>query len=164
IWRVASYKKNNTKMMLVYAVIGLIANAISAWVLSSQQDNSLNVEGAFLHVMADVLGSVAVVIAGLVIRFTGFPFADTIASLLIVAFMLPRALGLLWTTIEVLLERVPRDLDLHQIEEALEALPQVMMVHDLHVWTTDGVDVLATAHLVVAEHDYRILDQAQEAL
>src|SRR5699024_11249146 len=66
--------------------------------------------------------------------------------------------------IEVLLERVRRDLDLHQVEEALEALPQVMMVHDLHVWTTDGVDVLATAHLVVAEHDYRILDQAQEAL
>ena len=114
--------------------------------------------------MADLLGSVAVIIAGLVIRFTGFTFADTIASLLIVAFVLPRALGLLWTTIEVLLERVPRDLDLHQIEDALEALPQVMMVHDLHVWTTDGVDVLATAHLVVAEHDYRILDQAQEAL
>src|SRR5699024_11793632 len=101
IWRVASYKKNNTKMMLVYAVIGLIANAISEWVLSSQQDNSLNVKGAFLHVMADLLGSVAVIIAGLVIRFTGFTFADTIASLLIVAFLLPRALWLLWTTIEV---------------------------------------------------------------
>ncbi|AQS73349.1 cation diffusion facilitator family transporter [Corynebacterium ammoniagenes] len=164
IRRVGSDYEIDTNMMLVVAVIGLIANAISAWVLSSQQDNSLNVKGAFLHVMADLLGSVAVIIAGLVIRFTGFTFADTIASLLIVAFVLPRALGLLWTTIEVLLERVPRDLDLHQIEEALEALPQVMMVHDLHVWTTDGVDVLATAHLVVAEHDYRILDQAQEAL
>lgn len=162
--RLGSDYEIDTGMMLVVAVIGLVANAISAWVLSSQQNNSLNVKGAFLHVMADLLGSVAVIIAGLIIRFTGFTFADTMASLLIVAFVLPRALGLLWKTIEVLLERVPRGVDLHEIEKALNALPQVMMVHDLHVWTTDGVDVLATAHLVVQEHDYRVLDLAQEAL
>ncbi len=162
--RLGSDYEIDTGMMLVVAVIGLVANAISAWVLSSQQDNSLNVKGAFLHVMADLLGSVAVIIAGLIIRFTGFTFADTIASLFIVAFVLPRALGLLWKTIEVLLERVPRGVDLHEIEKALNALPQVLMVHDLHVWTTDGVDVLATAHLVVQEHDYRVLDLAQEAL
>lgn len=162
--RLGSDYEIDTGMMLVVAVIGLVANAISAWVLSSQQDSSLNVKGAFLHVMADLLGSVAVIIAGLVIRFTGFTFADTLASLLIVAFVLPRALGLLWKTIEVLLERVPRGLNVHEVEAALDSLPQVMMVHDLHVWTTDGVDILATAHLVVAEHDYRILDQAQEAL
>src|SRR5699024_4238780 len=118
IRRVGSDYEIDTNMMLVVAVIGLVANAISAWVLSSQQDNSLNVKGAFLHVMADLLGSVAVIIAGLVIRFTGFTFADTIASLLIVAFVLPRALGLLWTTIE----------------------------------------------MMVAEHDYLIVDQAEEAL
>lgn len=162
--RLGSDYEIDTGMMLVVALIGLVANAISAWVLSSQQNNSLNVKGAFLHVMADLLGSVAVIIAGLIIRFTGFTFADTIASLLIVAFVLPRALGLLWKTIEVLLERVPRGVDLHEIEKALNALPQVMMVHDLHVWTTDGVDVLATVHLVVQEHDYRVLDLAQEAL
>lgn len=162
--RLGSDYEIDTGMMLVVAVIGLVANAISAWVLSSQQNNSLNVKGAFLHVMADLLGSVAVIIAGLIIRFTGFTFADTIASLLIVAFVLPRALGLLWKTIEVLLERVPRGVDLHEIEKALNALPQVLMVHDLHVWTTDGVDVLATVHLVVQEHDYRVLDLAQEAL
>lgn len=164
IRRLGSDYEIDTGMMLVVAFVGLVANAISAWVLSSQQEHSLNVKGAFLHVLADLLGSVAVIIAGLVIRYTGFTFADTIASLAIVAFVLPRALGLLWKTIEVLLERVPRDLDLHEIEDSLQNLPAVMMVHDLHVWTTDGVEALATAHLVVAEHDYQILDQAQAAL
>ncbi|MGO1573810.1 cation diffusion facilitator family transporter, partial [Corynebacterium casei] len=119
--RLGSDYEIDTGMMLVVALIGLVANAISAWALSSQQNNSLNVKGAFLHVMADLLGSVAVIIAGLIIRFTGFTFADTIASLLIVAFVLPRALGLLWKTIEVLLERVPRGVDLHEIEKALNA-------------------------------------------
>ena len=164
IRRLGSDYEIDTGMMLVVAFIGLVANAISAWVLSSQQEHSLNVKGAFLHVLADLLGSVAVIIAGLIIRFTGFTFADTIASLAIVAFVLPRALGLLWKTAEVLLERVPRDLDLQDIEAALQKLPSVMMVHDLHVWTTDGVEALATAHLVVAEHDYQILDQAQATL
>ncbi|MFH0412901.1 cation diffusion facilitator family transporter [Corynebacterium sp. L4756] len=164
IRRLGSDYEIDTGMMLVVAFVGLIANAISAWVLSRQQGENLNVRGAFLHVMADLMGSVAVIIAGLIIRFTGFTFADTIASLLIVAFVLPRALGLLWTTIEVLLERVPRDVDLIDIEQALNSLPDVSKVHDLHVWSTDGIEKLATAHLVVEEHDYRILDQAQEAL
>src|SRR5699024_10598729 len=132
IRRLGSDYEIDTGMMLVVAFVGLVANAISAWVLSSQQEHSLNVKGAFLHVLADLLGSVAVIIAGLVIRYTGFTFADTIASLAIVAFVLPRALGLLWKTIEVLLERVPRDLDLHEIEDSLQNLPEVMMVHDLH--------------------------------
>src|SRR5699024_11826244 len=71
---------------------------------------------------------------------------------------------MLCKTSEELLELVPRDFDLHDIEAAIQKQPSVMMVHDLHVWTTDGVEALATAHLVVAEHDYQILDQAQATL
>lgn len=159
----------DTTLMLAAAVVGLVANALSAWVLSRHRADNLNVRGAFLHVMADLLGSVAVIIAGLIIRFTGWTPADTIASLAIVAFVLPRALTLLWQTVEVLLERVPRGIDSREVENALRALGGVVTVHDLHIWSADGVTPLATCHLVVDEtcvepDECGILGEAQAAL
>lgn len=159
----------DTTMMITVAVIGLVANAASAFVLSRHSADNLNVRGAFLHVIADLLGSVAVIVAGLVIRWTGWTQADIIASLAIVAFVLPRSLSLLWRTVEVLMERAPRGVDTREVERALAELPGVAAVHDLHVWTTDGVTPLATAHLVVDEAcvapgECGILDRAQEAL
>jgi len=157
----------DTTLMLIVAAIGLVANAVSAWVLSRKQGDSLNVRGAFLHVMADLLGSVAVIVAGLVIRYTGWQAADTVASLVIVALVLPRSLSLLWHSAEVLLERVPRGVDTQEVQDALEGLPGVVGVHDLHIWSTDGITPLATCHLVVAD-DHQpscgVLDRAQGRL
>ncbi len=167
--RLGGHHDIDTGMMLSIAVVGLLANAASAWVLSRHGGDDLNVRGALLHVLADLLGSVAVIIAGLVIRYTGWTPADTIASLAIVAFVLPRSLSLLWHAVEVLLERAPRGVDTREVEQVLADVPGVVGVHDLHVWSTDGVTPLATAHLVVDEScvgpgDCGILGAAQEAL
>ena len=159
----------DTTLMLTVAIVGLVANAASAWVLSRHQSDNLNIRGAFLHVIADLLGSVAVIIAALVIRWTGWTHADTLASLAIVVFVLPRSLSLLWHTLGVLMERAPRGVDTREVERVLAELPGVEAVHDLHVWSTDGVTPLATAHLVVGEAcvtpgECGVLGEAQAAL
>lgn len=143
----------DTDLMLLVAVIGLAANGISALVLMRHQHGNLNMRGAFLHVLSDMLASVAVIIAGLVIRFTGWMFADTLASLIIAAIILPRSLGLLRDAVEVLLERVPRGVDTRRIESELREISCVNQIHDLHVWSLDGNNMLATVHLVVQPAD-----------
>ena len=152
--------------MLIIAVIGLVANALSAWVLHRHRDASINVEGAFLHVLVDLLGSVAVIVASVVVLTTGFVAADVIASLVIAALVLPRAWQLMRLSAGVLLEQVPADFDASTIGPTLRALPGVADIHDLHLWSLDGVSVLATVHLVrdgsVAEGP--LLDAAQQAL
>lgn len=152
--------------MLIIAVIGLLANALSAWILSRHRGDSINVEGALLHVLVDMLGSVAVIVASLVIRFTGFMAADVIASLIIAAMVLPRAVQLLTQSAKVLLEQVPDGFDEAKVEPALLRVPGVRDTHDIHLWSLDGVSVIATAHLVL-ENDAdagRTLDAAQHAL
>lgn len=154
----------DTKAMIVVAVIGLAANAASALVLQSQRKESINVEGAFLHVLVDLLGSVAVIVAGVVVMLTGFQAADVIASLVIAAMVLPRAWGLLKSSTSVLLERVPDGIDPEEIALDLEALPNVEAVHDLHLWSTSGNNVLCTAHLVTRGDHGMLLDEAQHRL
>lgn len=159
----------DTDLMLIIALIGFAANAISALILMRHQHGSMNMRGAFLHVLSDMLASVAVIIAGLVIRFTGWLPADTIASLLIAAIILPRSLRLLRDAVEVLLERVPRGVDIAEIETRLRGMGCVHDVHDLHVWSLDGSNLLATVHLVVDEKSLRgegcaVLDEADAVL
>lgn len=155
----------DTDLMLIVAVIGFLANAISALVLMRHQHDGLNMRGAFLHVLSDMLASVAVILAGLIIRYTGWMFADTLASLAIAAIILPRSLALLRDALEVLLERVPRGVDTQQLEEELNGLTCVQEAHHLHVWSLDGKDMLATVHLVVDPDtaqvgSYEVLDAA----
>lgn len=165
--RLGGHHPIDTGLMLAVAVVGLIANAISALILVRRQHESLNMRGAYLHVLSDLLGSVAVIIAGLIIHVTGWLPADTIASLIIAALVLPRALRLLSDTLSVLLEQAPRGVDTRAVESALQAVPGVLTTHDLHVWSTDGTEPLATCHLVIEEGDRSpcdILHDAQEAL
>lgn len=163
--RIGSGAEVQTTTMIIVAVIGLVANAASAVVLNSHRKDSINVEGAYLHVLVDMLGSVAVIVAGLVIHFTGRQIADVIASLVIAGMVLPRSWELLKTSAGVLLERVPRGVQPAQILAALEKLPGVVAVHDLHLWSTHGSDVLCTAHLITDSADpFVLLDRAQARL
>ncbi|WPF67061.1 MULTISPECIES: cation diffusion facilitator family transporter [unclassified Corynebacterium] len=155
----------DTSTMLVVAVIGLIANGISAMILTRRQHDSLNMKGAYLHVLSDLLGSVAVIVAGLIIKFTGFVAADTIASLIIAALVIPRSVALARTSVRVLLNQVPEGVDTQEVERRLRAVPGVCEVHDLHLWSTDGNEALVTCHLVVRRGSYsQVLDAAQATL
>ena len=137
--------------MLVVAVIGMAANAVSLLVLAGADRNNLNVRGAYLEVLADLLGSVAVVVAAVIIATTGFDRADAVVAVLIAVAVVPRALHLLREAVDVLLEATPKGVDLDRVREHLLTAPGVLDVHDLHAWTiTSGLPVLS-AHVVVDE-------------
>lgn len=135
--------------MLIFAAIGLAANLISLAILTSRKDNSINMKGAYLEVFTDALGSVAAIVAGLVVWSTGFVRADSIASLVIAAMIVPRSISLLREAIGVLLESTPRHLDLGEVRAHLEAMDGVDEVHDLHAWTITSGMVALSAHVVV---------------
>ncbi|SDD90890.1 cation diffusion facilitator family transporter [Auraticoccus monumenti] len=139
----------STPVMLGAAVVGGLANLAALLVLRGAKDESLNLRGAYLEVLGDLLGSAAVVVAAVVIALTGFTRADTLASLAIVALVVPRAWSLLREVVDVLLEATPRGVDLAEVRRHIREVPGVVDVHDLHAWTiTSGVPVLS-AHVVV---------------
>ncbi len=138
-------------LMFAVAVGGLVANLVGLWLLRDAKDKSLNLRGAYLEVLGDALGSVAVIVGGLIILLTGWQAADPIASLVIGVLIVPRAYGLLRDSVHVLLEATPQDVDLGEVRRHLLAEPGVVAVHDLHGWTvTSGMPVL-TAHVVVTD-------------
>ncbi|MBM4025247.1 MAG: cation transporter [Planctomycetes bacterium] len=129
--------------MLAVALAGLLANLASAWVLSGSRKENINVEGAFLHVLADTLGSIGAVTAGLVILLTGWMPADPLASVLIALLILASGISLLRRTVAILIQATPAHLDFYEIKTALEANAHVAEVHDLHIWAvTSGFPVL----------------------
>jgi cobalt-zinc-cadmium efflux system protein len=137
--------------MLFAAILGAVANLVSLLVLRGGQEESLNIRGAYLEVLGDLLGSVAVIIAAIVILATGFQAADTIASVLIALMILPRAWSLLRDVVDVLLEASPKGVEVQMIREHILSVAGVTDVHDIHIWTiTSGVPVFS-AHVVVED-------------
>ncbi|MGW1277749.1 cation diffusion facilitator family transporter [Streptomyces tsukubensis] len=138
-------------LTIVFALVGLVANVISLALLMRGQKDSLNVRGAYLEVLNDALGSVAVLVSAVIILLTGWQAADPIASLLIGLMIVPRTVKLLRETLNVLLEAAPKDVDMAEVRRHIVELPGVEDVHDLHAWTiTSGMPVLS-AHVVVAQ-------------
>lgn len=136
-------------LMLGVAIVGLIANAVAMWLLSSAQRRSINVRGAYLEVLGDLIGSAAVIVAAIVILMTGWAQADAIASLFIAAMIIPRAIGLLREVVSVLAESAPKGTHVREIREHILGTPGVVDVHDVHVWQlTRGAPVFS-AHVVV---------------
>lgn len=147
--------------MLLVAVLGGLANLGSLLLLARAERDNLNVRGAYLEVLADLLGSVAVVVAALVIRYTGFERADAVVAVLIAVFIVPRTLRLLREAVDVLLEATPKGVDLAEVREHLLGVDGVVDVHDLHAWMiTSGMPVLSSHVVVESGHDHgRVLDQ-----
>jgi cobalt-zinc-cadmium efflux system protein len=136
-------------VMLLVAIVGLLANAASLWLLREKQASSLNMRGAYLEVLGDLAGSGAVIVAAIVIAVTGWTLADAIASAVIGLLILPRTYGLLREAIDVLLEATPKGVDMNQVREHILEAPGVADVHDLHAWTiTSGLNVVS-AHVVL---------------
>ena len=141
----------HTDVMLFAAILGAAANLVSLLILRGGQKESLNVRGAYLEVLGDLLGSFAVIIAAVVIMVTGYRAADTIASILIALMILPRAWHLLRDVVDVLLEATPKGVDVQMIREHILAVNGVVSAHDIHIWTiTSGVPVFS-AHVVVED-------------
>ncbi|KUM33795.1 cation diffusion facilitator family transporter [Arthrobacter sp. EPSL27] len=166
IRRLGSTPEVQTDVMLYAAVLGAVANLVSLLILRGAQKESLNVRGAYLEVLGDLLGSFAVIAAALVIMVTGYQAADTIASIVIALMILPRAWHLLRDVVDVLLEATPKGVDVQLIREHILAVDGVVSVHDIHIWTiTSGVPVFS-AHVVVedAALDARGADQILDTL
>lgn len=136
--------------MLWVAGFGLLVNLIAMRLLSAGSGESLNVKGAYLEVWSDMLGSVAVIIAALIIRFTGWTLVDPILAVLIGLWVLPRTWVLLRDALNVLLEGVPKGIALAEVEQALRGHAGVTDIHDLHVWALGSSTPALTAHVVTA--------------
>jgi cobalt-zinc-cadmium efflux system protein len=151
IRRIGSAPEVHTDIMLFAAILGGVANLVSLLILHGAHQESLNVRGAYLEVLGDLLGSVAVIVAALIIMFTGYQAADTIASVLIALMILPRAWSLLRDVVDVLLEATPKGVEVQMIREHILSVDGVVDVHDIHIWTiTSGVPVFS-AHVVVED-------------
>lgn len=153
--------------MLVIAVLGLIGNLISMRLLSAASGESLNVKGAYLEVWSDMLGSIGVIIAAVLIMFTGWGWVDSVVAAAIGFWVVPRTWTLLKASMNVLLQGVPDGIDIDAVEQAIHAVPGVREVHDLHIWAlTSGKNVLST-HLVVDPaqgSEQQVLAQVTELL
>ena len=149
-------------VMLAVGGVGLLVNLAAAWVLRRSAGESLNVEGAYLHVLADLMGSVAVIGASLLIITTGWRLADPVFGLVIGLLILFSSARLLWKVLHVLMEGTPAHLDLHRLCQRMEQLEGVTGVHDIHAWSiTTGYEALSahvTAEPAVLDRPSHILE------
>ncbi|BDI21254.1 cation diffusion facilitator family transporter [Herbiconiux sp. L3-i23] len=141
--------------LLVFGVIGLAANVLSILVLSSGRNSNLNLKAAFLEVLNDALGSVAVIVSALVITWTGWSGADAIAGMLISALIVPRTLLLMRDSSSVLLETTPKNLNLDEVRSHILRMPGVIEVHDLHASLIGTGLPILSAHVIVDDARFR---------
>lgn len=153
-------------LMLGVAISGLLINVISAAILHGSAHESMNVRGAYLHVLGDLLGSVGTVAAAIIIRLTGWLQADPIASFITTALIVRGAWTLVKESIDILLESTPRHINSDDVRAQLEAIPGIESVHDLHVWSVTSKMVAMSAHAIVrdASQQQHVLEHVHDAM
>ena len=153
-------------LMLGVALAGLAVNLISARVLHASSQGSMNVRGAYLHVLGDLLGSLGVVVAALVIRYTGWLAADPIASLITTLLIIRGAWGLVRESVDILLESVPAHIELGAVRDQLQLIPGIESVHDLHIWSVTPKMIAMSAHAIVrdATVQQHVLEHIHDAM
>jgi cobalt-zinc-cadmium efflux system protein len=149
--------------MILIAGVGLLVNLLTAWMLHGAHEANINLRGVFLHVLSDVLGSVGALVAGALILWTNWQWADPVTSVVIGFLILFSSFSLVRESVDILMQATPRHLDLAEVQRTLAEVAGVARVHDLHVWTlTSGLFTL-TAHVVVnGAHDHHALLNALE--
>lgn len=150
--------------MLLIASVGLVVNIIGMIILSKSDPNNLNMRGASLEVLSDLIGSVGVIVAALIVRYTGWWQVDPILAVLIGLWVLPRTWKLFSESVNVLLEGVPQGIELQKLHDELKAIPNVKAVHDLHVWAVTTGQNSMSAHLTIDRYpsDDALRQQAQQ--
>jgi cobalt-zinc-cadmium efflux system protein len=152
--------------MLFVAIGGLVVNIAGFWLLRQGSRESMNVEGAFMEVLADLLGSIGVIVAALVMMTTGWRYADPLFGAALGVFILPRAARLGLKALRVLVQSAPPELDLAALESEILKIDGVVDVHDLHVWTLTSEMEVASLHLMTNEQadPHAVLDEAETLL
>jgi cobalt-zinc-cadmium efflux system protein len=150
-------------MTMAFAALGILINGGSAWLFLKNQGNDLNLKGAYLHLLADALVSVGVLVSAGVIAWTGWIWVDSVVSLGVCLWVLKSTWGLLASSVTLALQAAPEEVNLAEIEKALLEIKGVTEVHDLHVWNVGSAHTVLSCHLAISSHDRsweKILDQA----
>ena len=150
--------------MIVVALLGLLANLVVVLLLRSQSEHSLAVKGAYMEVVADTVGSIGVLIAGIVTVTTRWPYADVVVAVLVALWVLPRAFALARAALRILSESSPSHINVEELRTDLEAVDGVTGVHDLHVWTLVPGKDMATAHVTCCGDSAKVLEEARAVL
>ena len=170
IWEAASRLRDPEPIadgiMLVVAFGGLLINVASALILHPSRGASLNVRGAYLHVLGDLLGSVGTVIAAILVRYTGWYAADPVASIFVTAVVMRSAWRLVRESVDILLESTPAHISAGAVRAQIEAIPGIESVHDLHVWSVTSGVVAMSAHAIVREPErhQHVLEHVHDAM
>lgn len=156
----------NSGLMAVVAVGGLLVNVVSIWVLSGSNRENLNLRGAFLHVLTDALGSVGAIISAALIGMFGWVWADAAASMAIAFLVVISAWPLIKESIAIIMESAPKHVDVQSVRRAIADTPEVVGVHDLHVWAITNEIACLSAHIAVVSEDNRqdVLDKIKRLL
>ena len=163
IHRFVSPQEIEGGVVLVVGAIGLLVNVVAAYMLHGASGHSLNVEGALQHVIADMMGSVAVIVSAFVVILFGWSIVDPILSVLIALLILSSSWHLVTSVLQVLVEGTPEHLDLYKLCHDMESVPGVTVIHDVHAWTVTSGYVSLTAHVLAdPEHEGDLDDLLRE--
>ncbi len=138
-------------LMIWVALVAVLMNTLIAVALSGDAKKSLNSKAAFIHMAGDALSSFAVVVAGIVVHYTRWPYADPSVSILIALFILWSAFGIVKETTDVLMEKAPKELDLEKIARTITSVAPICGIHDLHVWTVGEGKILLSCHVALPD-------------
>ena len=141
----------NGTLIIWTATVGIVINGVTAWVLSRQNQHDINTRGAFLHMLADTLVSVGVVISGIVIHYTGWTVVDPIIGLVIAVVILISTWDLLSESLRMSTDAVPEGFDVEEIKQKIESQEGVLNVHHIHIWAISTTETALTAHIVIPE-------------
>ena len=151
-------------VMLIVAVVGLLGNIGTALVLMGRFKSSINLKSVFVHIVSDALSSVGVIIGGWLIIQYGVYWVDSLLTLIIGAYILAHSYGMLRTTIDILMESTPREIDWDKVNRLMEEADGVQGVHHLHIWRLDEQNICLEAHVVINKRDLEALEQIKTQL
>lgn len=156
----------NGTLIIWTAAVGIVINGVTAWVLSRQQQHDINTRGAFLHMMADTLVSIGVVVSGVVIKYTGWNLVDPIIGIVIAVVILVSTWNLLAESLRMSTDAVPEGFDLDDITAKISAVEGVQNVHHVHIWAISTTETALTAHIVIPEASMldEVTDRVKELL
>ena len=137
----------NSNSVIIVAAIGIVTNGFTAWLFMKGKKHDLNIRSAFVHFVADALVSLGVVVAGIIMAFTGVVWIDSVVSIAIIAVILYSSYHLLIDSVNLALDAVPENVNIVAVRNYLKSLPQVSDIHDLHIWALSTTDAALTVHL-----------------